>query len=163
MPLGARRQLALFLSFLSLGTVWSGSISAAPTPRASDQRAEIARGAAAIAAIAAQTFPYATAYRLMRAKLEENVQTHRDSDGFIVGAHLAIAAWVASLPPDVDWREKALARHSDVAGWVLPRLGMPAEDVQNTTALAAKLTPPQRQHLADILQDLTAKKAKSVH
>ncbi len=160
---GARRRLTLSLSVIYVGMVWAQPISATP-PGASDVHAEIARGASAIAAINPKKFPYATAYRLMRARLEENVQAHRDSDGFVVGAHLVIAAWLAALPNDVGWRQKALARHCDVVGWVLPRLGLPANDVESTTARAAKLTPAQRQQLTEILRDLTSEKpTRSVH
>ncbi len=119
-----------------------------------DVRLEIARGASTVAAIAVKKFPRETTYRLMRASLEKNVQARRDSDGFAIGAHLVIAVWLMALPNDVGWREKALARHRDVAGWILPRLGLPVEEIQNITAQAAKLTPAQRDYLREIVRDL---------
>ena len=122
------------------------------TPIASaPSRAEVGRGAAAIAAIRARKYPYGTVYRLMRACVEKNTQERRASDAFLVGAHLTIALWVADLPPDISWREKAFARHRDVAEWLLPRVGLPPKDIAHLAVRAAGLPPAAEQRLLDLV------------
>ena len=109
------------------------------------------RGAAEIAAIRARKYPYGTAYRLMRACLEKNAQERHASDAFLVGAHLTIALWVADLPQDISWREKAFARHRDVAEWLLPRVGLPPKDIAHLVVRAAGLPPAAEQRLLDLV------------
>jgi hypothetical protein len=121
-----------------------GALIAASTPvstpfAAAVSRGEVRRGAAQIAAISGKNYPYGTAYRLMRACLEKQVQEQRASDAFLVGAHLTIALWVADLPQDISWREEAFARHRDVAEWLLPRLGLAPEEVAHLVVDAAGL------------------------
>src|SRR5512140_1580200 len=130
MHLGARLNSGLVL-LLSVGTLAHSpsppAVSGTRHPTAVPDaiaRKEIARGAAAIAAITDRKYPYETAYRLLRACLEKNVQHHRDSDAFLVGAHLVIASWVEDLPEDVRWRERALARHRDIAEWLRPHVNL---------------------------------------
>ncbi len=118
------------------------------------QRIEIARGAAAVGAVAAKKYPYATAYRLIRSRMEENVQRRRDSDAFRLGAHLAAAAWVKNLPEDVDWRATALARHRDTVQWLLPRVGMASDDIARAVAQAAELKNVSEQQLLDWLDSI---------
>lgn len=103
---------------------------------------ELARGAATVAAITAKKYPHSTTYRLIRARLEKNVQEGADSDGFLVGAHLAISSWLWNLPTDLKWRETAIARHADIATLLLPRIGLPPEETAHIVARAAGLTAP---------------------
>jgi len=123
-----------------------------PTPIAgAPSRAEVQRGATEIAAISGKKSPCPTTYRLMRACLEKNVQEHHASDAFLLGAHLTIALWVADLPQDIGWREKALARHRDVAEWLLPRVGLPPKDIAHLVVRAAGLPPAEEQRLIDLV------------
>lgn len=115
-------------------------------------RTEIARGAAAVATITARKYPYATVYRLIRACLEKNVQERRDSDGFLVGAHLAVTSWLSELPSDLSWRQRALARHADIAEWLLPHIGLPAEEIAGIVAHTAGLTPAAEQRLLQFVR-----------
>ena len=111
--------------------------------------AEVQRGAAQITAISGKNYPYSTAYHLMRACLERHVQERRASDAFLVGAHLTIALWVADLPQDISWREKAFAPHRDLAEWLLPRLGLPPEEVAHLVVHAAGLPAAAERRLLE--------------
>jgi hypothetical protein len=147
MPLRCRSLLVL----LSLS---GGALVAASTPvstpfPAAALRAEVRRGAAEIAAVSAKKYPNGTAYRLMRVCLEKNVQERRASDAFLVGAHLTIALWVADLPQDISWREKAFARHRDLAEWLLSRLGLPPEEVAHLVVQGAGLPPSAERRLIE--------------
>jgi len=124
----------------------------AAQPRAAAM-AEIRRGAAEISHVAAQRQPWSAAYRAMQTEMQRSVQQRRDSDGFRLGAHLAIAAWLQDLPSDVGWRGSALARHADLAGWLSLRLGLPPEAVARTVSGAANLSQKQQ---ADVLRLLRA-------
>lgn len=107
-----------------------------------------------VAALTAKKYPYPTTYRLIRASLEQNVQEHRESDGFLVGAHVATAFWLNRLPEDLAWRETALARHRDIAGWILSRLNLtPTEVARAITAaqgLSAASEPQLRRFIAQL-------------
>ncbi len=155
------RCCSLMALWLTAGTLAHSAESVAPkthraTPVAAPvARAELARGAAAIAAITDKKYPYDTTYRLIRACLEKNVQMHRDSDPFLVGAHLAIASWIEDLPPDLSWRERALARHRDVAEWLRPRISLRSEEVAHVITQAARLTPAAQDRLLRFLRRAT--------
>jgi len=147
MPLRCRSVLVPLL-------VSTGALVAASTPvstpfAATVSRAEVRRGAAEIAAISGKNYPNGTAYRLMRACLEKNVQERRASDAFLVGAHLTIALWVADLPQDISWREKAFARHRDLAEWLLPHLGLPPKEVAHLVVHAAGLPAAAERRLIE--------------
>lgn|SRR5512139_1429117 len=114
--------------------------------------AELARGASTVAAITAKKYPYATLYRLVRASLEKNVQEHADSAGFLVGAHLTVTSWLWNLPTDLSWRERAIARHSDIVEWLLPRIGLPPEEIARSVGHAAGLTAPAEQQIREFLR-----------
>ena len=124
-----------------------------PTPIApAPSRAEVRRGAAEIAAIRDRKYPYGTSYRLMRACLERNAQRGHASDAFLVGAHLTIALWLADLPEGITWREKAFARHRDVAEWLLSHVGLPLKDIALLVVRAARLPPAAEQRLLDLVE-----------
>jgi hypothetical protein len=145
MPLLCRSMFAQLL--VNVSTVIAASTPVSTPFAAAVPRAEVRRGAAQIAAISEKNYPYDTAYRLMRACLEKNVQGRLASDAFLVGAHLTIALWVADLPLDISWREKAFARHRDLAEWLLPRLGLPPEEVAHLVVHAAGLPAAAEQRL----------------
>jgi hypothetical protein len=115
-------------------------------------RAEVARGASAIGAITTKKYPYPAIHRLIRDCLEKNVQVHRDSDGFLVGAHLVAASWAERLPSDVSWRETALTRPSDIVERLAPRTGLSDDDLTRTVARAAGFTPAARRRLARLVR-----------
>jgi hypothetical protein len=115
-------------------------------------RAELRRGAAEIAAIRVRKYPYGTAYRLMRACVEKNVQARHASDAFLVGAHLTIALWLVDLPESLSWRGKAFARHRDVAEWLIPHVGVPPKEIAHVVAQAARVPPAAEQRLLDLVE-----------
>lgn len=147
MPLRCRSMLVPLL--LSAGGLVAAGTPVSTPFAAAVSRAEVRRGAAEISAISGKNYPYSTAYRLMRACLERHVQERRASDAFLVGAHLTIALWVADLPQDISWREKAFARHRDVAEWLLPRLGLPPEEVAHLVVQAAGLPAAAERRLLE--------------
>jgi hypothetical protein len=152
-----RRDLISALVALAAGVHLSAAVGQSPSrtlPPATEARSELSRGAAAVAAVVAKKYPYATAYRLVRSRLERNVQEHRDSDGFIVGANLAAAFWLAALPQDLSWRETALTRHRDVVAWILPRLGLSDEEIARAVARAQGLNPAAEQRLLHFISQL---------
>ena len=132
------------------GSVTEPIAQSAATPRA--ERAEITRGTAAVTAVIAKKYPYSVAYRSIRNCLEKNVQQQQDSDAFLIGAHLTAAFWLAKLPKDLSWRDKALARHRDIVQWLMPRLGLRADEVTHTVAQAAGFTPASEQQLRNFLR-----------
>jgi hypothetical protein len=150
-------RLASLLAAVSLSGLGLRLTLAAdsPAPRATDSpqtlRAEIARGASEVTAVTRQRWPRETVYRSIRQRLELNVQRHHDSDGFLVGAQLATLLWLEELPEDVTWREKALARHRDIASWLIPRLGLTHQDIAQTIVQATRLPPKAEQRLLDLL------------
>jgi hypothetical protein len=146
---------------LLLSGAWLAFLAIAPESRSQvtlhqqpDPRAEVGRGATTVAAAAAHNYPPETIYRLIRNALEENVQKGRDSDAYRVGAHLAAAFWIQQLPEDVSWRETALARHRDIVAWLLPRTGLPEEEVAHTVARAEGLTATSEQRLLEFLRGI---------
>src|SRR5262249_12737488 len=126
--------------------------SAQPPRQSPAPLSEVARGAAAIADIASHRYPYQTIRRLIRSRLEQNVQQHRDSDGFRLGAQLAAGLWIDQLPRDVPWRETELAAHRDVVRWLVPRVGLSIDEVARTVAHAEGLPPEGEQQLRRFLQ-----------
>jgi hypothetical protein len=144
--------LSLSIGVLAQALALAAAKTSRPTAIApAPARAEVRRGAAEITAIRARKYPYGTAYRLMRACLEKNAQERDASDAFLVGAHLTIAFWLADLPQDVTWREKAFARHRDVAEWLLPHVGLPPKDIAHLVVRAARLPPAAEQRLLDLI------------
>jgi hypothetical protein len=114
-------------------------------------RAEVARGAAAVASLTERPFPYAVTYRAIKDRLQKNVQEHADSDAFRVGAHLAVTAWLSGLPEDVSWRARALARHRDIVGWLLPRVALTPDAIADCVVEAQRLSPAAAQRLHDLV------------
>ncbi len=143
--------LAVSVALSASNSAASGPSGTPPVPPAVI-RTDLARGAAAVAAITAKKYPYLTVYRLVRARLEKNVQERRDSDGFLLGAHLAVSSWLSDLPSDLSWRQRALARHADIAEWLLPRIGLPAKEIAEIVAHAAGLTPAAEQRLLQFVR-----------
>jgi hypothetical protein len=157
MQLLFRSRLGLAVLSLSIGALAQTPALAAarasrPTPTTpAPSRAEVRRGAAEITAIRARKYPNDTTYRLMRVCLERNVQERRASDAFLVGAHLTIVFWLADLPQDVPWREKAYARHRDIAQWLFPHVGLSLKDIAHLVVRAAQLPPRAEQRLLDVV------------
>jgi len=124
-----------------------------PTPASpAVMRAEIARGAAAVADVTVHKYPYATTHRLIRSRVEKNLQEKRDSDGFRLGAHVAAGFWVEHLPVDITWRPTALARHRDQVYWLLPRVGLSLTEVAAAVARGEGLPKTSRQNLLTFLE-----------
>lgn len=150
-----RACLASALALCVLGAAGAAlALSPTPTIAAEQTRSEIVRGASSVAEIIAKRYPYPTTYRLIRGRLERNVHEHRDSDGFSLGAHLATAFWLEGLPPDVSWRERALARHRDVTTWILARIGLSAAEVARLTAAGERLPADAATQLLEFVEAL---------
>jgi len=130
----------------------AAQVTAATPEQSAALRAEIARGAAAISEVTAHNYPYATVHRLIRNRVEKNIQERRDSDGFRLGAHVAAGFWVRHLPEEVSWRKTALARHRDVVYWLLPRVGLPIGEIAGVVAHAEGLSKASQQELLGFLE-----------
>lgn len=117
----------------------------------SSVHAEMARAARSISAITAHKYPYDVTDRMINECLEANVQQHRDSDAFFLGAHLTAAFWIASLPRDVG-HQKTLARHIDIVRWLRPRVDLPNEEIARVVAQAAGLPRGSRGRLLSFLE-----------
>ncbi len=108
-----------------------------------------------VASAIAKKAPYATTYRLIRGQLEKNVQEHRDSDAFLLGAHLIAAVWADGLPHDVTWRTQVLARHRDIVGWLVPKVGLPLADVAHLVVQVQQNPGASEERLHDFLRQIT--------
>ncbi len=148
------RALSVSAAWLVIGSRLAAGADPVPRTPAATVRTEIARGAATIGVIVAKKYPYATIRRLIRESLEKNVQAHRDSDGFLVGAHLAALAWIERLASDLSWRERARAHHRDIVEWLRPRIGLPDEEIARIVSDAAGFTPAIRQRLLQFLGEI---------
>ena len=109
--------------------------------------AEIGRGAAAVAPLIRKAYPYDKIHRLIRAAIERNTNRRRDSDGFLLGAHLLTAFWLDGLPSDIRWRSTALAHHRDLTGWLCAKVGLSCADIVRATAHAARFNTSAAQRL----------------
>ncbi len=144
-------------------SVWSGLLTfgisavalAGPPAARSDHEwtvTEVQRGAATVQAVIARRLDYATTYRLARGQLEKNVHTGKDNRGFIAGAQLALAHWIARLPEDTAWKTKALARHRDVAYWLGRESPLPLEQLAHAVAQARGLPAAEEPWLLSVLK-----------
>jgi len=121
-------------------------------PRVATACAEVARGAACVGAAIRARYSYDATRRLIRNCVEENLQRRHDSDGFRLGVHMSAAYWTLRLPEDVPGRATAIAQHRDIVKWLLPRVGVPAEEVTHTTVSAAGLPDTAEQQLLELLR-----------